>query len=114
MIEARVGGGVVAAGGGLPTGVAQAETAVARGLAGLELLDDEFGGDRGDVDVGRNLLVALGDGQLDAGLVTHEAAADTRDDRATTERGGCSNQDDPAHTWVKHAYRGVDARLPLY
>lgn len=25
-----------------------------------------------------------------------------------------ANQDDPAHTWVKHAYRGVDARLPLY
>lgn len=25
-----------------------------------------------------------------------------------------ANQDDPAHTWVKHAYLGVDARLPLY
>lgn len=25
-----------------------------------------------------------------------------------------ANQDDPAHTWVKHTYRGIDARLPLY
>lgn len=25
-----------------------------------------------------------------------------------------ANQDDPQHTWVKHAYRGVDPRLPLY
>lgn len=25
-----------------------------------------------------------------------------------------ANQDDPAHTWVKQAYSGVDPRLPLY
>ncbi|HQV28775.1 MAG TPA: 5-deoxy-glucuronate isomerase [Thermoflexales bacterium] len=25
-----------------------------------------------------------------------------------------ANQDDPAHTWVKGAYRGTDPRLPLY
>jgi len=25
-----------------------------------------------------------------------------------------ANQDDPAHTWVKQAYRGTDSRLPLY
>jgi len=25
-----------------------------------------------------------------------------------------ANQDDPAHTWVKTAYRGTDPRLPLY
>lgn len=25
-----------------------------------------------------------------------------------------ANQDDPQHTWVKHTYRGVDPRLPLY
>jgi 5-deoxy-glucuronate isomerase len=25
-----------------------------------------------------------------------------------------ANQDDPNHTWVKHAYTGVDGRLPLY
>ncbi len=25
-----------------------------------------------------------------------------------------ANQDDPAHTWVKHAYRGIDPQLPLY
>lgn len=25
-----------------------------------------------------------------------------------------ANQDDPKVTWVKHSYRGVDARLPLY
>lgn len=25
-----------------------------------------------------------------------------------------ANQDDPAHTWVKGAYRGTDSRLPLY
>lgn len=25
-----------------------------------------------------------------------------------------ANQDDPQFTWVKHQYRGVDARLPLY
>ena len=25
-----------------------------------------------------------------------------------------ANQDDPRHTWVKHTYRGVDARVPLY
>ncbi len=25
-----------------------------------------------------------------------------------------ANQDDPSHTWVKQAYKGVDPRLPLY
>jgi 5-deoxy-glucuronate isomerase len=25
-----------------------------------------------------------------------------------------ANQDDPAHTWVKQTYRGLDPRLPLY